>query len=431
MNIKYLLFFSIVLFFSCKNELENQDNASQEMTEASNYEVVFLNVNGTDVKEEGSENLTIEKGERKNLDLTSAEDFWKGKSGFFMRGMGAIKVEEPGKYFFKLTSAGKAKVQLNNVDLIVHHDFHSKESKTGERILKKGNALFDFEYFPGDQAPFLQLEWSEDGEKYAPIPENLIFNAAVNEVEPMQANEKEDDPEKANTLSEEEKAAGWKLLFDGKTLNGWHTYNNPGSIGSRWKVEDGALKLEGYPKYLSYNLNDKIFYHANIDKKAMGGLDIVTDASFENFEFMLDWKISKHGNSGIFYTVQEIENYYEAWNSSPEMQVLHDQGQKDGLIPGHRSGDLYDLIACGERRTKPQGEWNTVKIFKNNGKVEHWMNGGKVLEYDIKSADWNQMIDNSKFLEYKEHFGSVGPGKIGLQDHDDTVWYRNIKIREL
>ena len=146
-------------------------------------------------------------------------------------------------------------------------------------------------------------------------------------------------------------------------------------------------------------------------------------------------KISEAGNNGIFYTVQEgviqesIENY-EIWNTSPEMQVMDNLKHKDGLINKHRAGDLYDLIACNPIRVKPQGDWNKVLIIKNDGKVEHWLNGTKILNFDLNSDAWKDMISKSKFSDLTE-FANPGPGKIGFQDHDNVVYYKNIKIKVL
>ena len=238
-----------------------------------------------------------------------------------------------------------------------------------------------------------------------------------------------------NSLTEKEKSEGWQLLFDGKTLNGWHTYNDPGKIGSKWQVIDSTLSMIGYGDYyLTYFIDGTRFYYSGLDadkKRKLGGMDIVTDESFENFELSLEWKISKYGNSGLFYTVQEIPEYVDGWNSSPEMQIMDNQGHKDGLIYRHRTGDLYDLISSNKPMARPAGEWNQVRVIKNKGKVEHWLNGVKVLDYDLNSPEWSTMIDDSKFLPYKENFGKSGPGKIGLQDHDDQVWFRNIKIHIL
>jgi cytochrome c len=145
---------------------------------------------------------------------------------------------------------------------------------------------------------------------------------------------------------------------------------------------------------------------------------------------MLEWKISEGGNNGILYSVLEDGQYKEVWHTSPEMQILDDFVHKDGLIFKHRSGDLYDLIACKEIAVRPQGQWNRVRIVKNNGVVEHWLNGIKVVDYDAKSPEWTEMIKKSKFSNLKD-FATPGKRRIAFQDHDNQVWFRNLKIRSL
>jgi len=230
-------------------------------------------------------------------------------------------------------------------------------------------------------------------------------------------------------LSEEEKKEGWKLLFDGSTTKGWHTYSKPGTIGRKWVAKDGALVFEGRDRFDFY-VADRRIEIGKTDSAADGGKDIVSDEEFENFELSLEWKISKGGNNGLFYMVKEREDYDEVWKTSPEMQVMDNVGHKDGLIYKHRAGDLYDLIPADPIRVKPYGNWNKVRIVKNDGKVEHWLNGTMVVSYDINSEDWTEMVAKSKFAEYKE-FGTPGPGRIGFQDHDNLVYYKNIKIKEL
>lgn len=396
------------------------------------YEAIFIDVNSSVIDSTIDSNVLQEYKKLSNINLTNRSQFWGDKSNFMLRSLGVLKIDKEGEYFFKLTSTGKVNLQLNNVDLISHRELHEKESKSGKRILREGFSVFDFEYFPGDSEPYLVLEWSVDGKNFEVIPDEYYGSSELGATEPYVDHDTlKEEIGTINILSEDEKSNGWKLLFNGKSLDGWHTYNNPGTIGSRWIVDEGTLKFNGYPKYFTYYLGGRKFDHGNENKKLDGGLDIVTDESFENFDLRLEWKVSKYGNSGIFYTIQEIDEYDEGWKSSPEMQVLDDQGQKDGLIESHRAGDLYDLIPSSERRTKKHGEWNKVRILKNNGAVEHWLNNTLVLTYDTNSLDWKEMIKNSKFSEYIENFAKKSPGKIGLQDHGDEVWFRNIKIKEL
>lgn len=216
-----------------------------------------------------------------------------------------------------------------------------------------------------------------------------------------------------NTLTEEEKAAGWQLLFDGSTKNGWHIYNKK-SDGAAWTVVDGALFLDSNYK---------------VDGKRAGGGDIVTDSAYENFELSLEWKIDKGGNSGIIFLVNEDKKYEASYYTGPEMQVLDNDAHSDAKIDKHRAGDLYDLIASNPQTVKPVGEWNAVKIIMNNGALEFHLNGTKVMSTTMWDDNWKKMVANSKFKAWKD-FGTYKKGHIVLQDHGDPVWYRNIKIKK-
>lgn len=215
-------------------------------------------------------------------------------------------------------------------------------------------------------------------------------------------------------LSQQEKNEGWKLLFDGQTTNGWHTYGKS-TIGKAWKVVDGTLFFDAASK--------KGFATPE-------GGDIVTNEEFENFHLKLDWKISPNGNSGImFYVHEDPEKYPEPWHTGPEMQVLDNNGHPDAKIQTHRAGDLYDLISAKEN-VRPVGEWNEVEIISNRGDLKFFMNGQQVLHTTMWNGNWKEMVAKSKFRD-KPGFGTYNRGRILLQDHGDDVWYRNIKIREL
>ena len=219
-----------------------------------------------------------------------------------------------------------------------------------------------------------------------------------------------------NQLSAAEQADGWKLLFDGENLEGWRNFNKT-TIGKNWVIEDGAI-------------------HLNAEKKGSNGWqaedggDIVFDEEFENFELRLDWKIGDCGNSGIMYLVQEGEDFSSPWNTGPEMQVLDNSCHPDAKIETHRAGDLYDMIQCKYVTVKPAGQWNTIRLKIENGKLEQWQNGRKVVETELFNEAWKEMIANSKFKDMPG-FGSFKKGKISLQDHSDPVWFRNIKIKNL
>lgn len=221
---------------------------------------------------------------------------------------------------------------------------------------------------------------------------------------------------KHNVLTDAEKAAGWELLFDGKTTNGWRNFKKE-TIGKKWKVQDGMLVFEGkLPNEAGWQASD--------------GGDIITDRVFENYEFTIEWKISEGGNSGIIYNVIESDEYDYVWQTGPEMQILDNDAHDDAKIHMHRSGDLYDLIPCKVETVNPAGEWNQVRIYVNNGKLEHWQNGYKVVETEMWTEEWKKLIAGSKFAEMPG-FGTARKGHIALQDHGDKVWFRNIKIREI
>jgi len=207
----------------------------------------------------------------------------------------------------------------------------------------------------------------------------------------------------------------WIKLTDGKTFNNWHIYNQAGKpIGGKWNIVDGAFVFD--PK-------GKSEYPVN---------DLVSDRDFENFELVLEWKIQKAGNSGIFYGVKEDPTLRTPYLSAPEIQVLDDENHPDakaGKNGNRKAGSLYDMIPAASK-AKPYDNWNKVKIVKKDNLVTVWQNGKLAVSYPTSGAKWDEMKINSKFKDWKE-FGKTGLGKIGLQDHGDVVSYRKIKVREL
>ncbi len=217
-----------------------------------------------------------------------------------------------------------------------------------------------------------------------------------------------------NTLSSQERKQGWELLFDGSTTKGWHKYGGA-PIGAAWKVQDGALWLDPSQKE---------------GWQIKGGGDIVTDEVFTDFHLKLEWKIAQNGNSGIMFYIHEDSTRYQwPWMTAPEMQVLDNQGHPDAKIVKHRAGDLYDLISCSQETVKPYDQWNQVEIICKKGKLELFLNQVNVVSVQLWGDEWKKLIAGSKFAKMPG-FGTYQTGRIGLQDHGDKVWYRNIKIRK-
>lgn len=231
--------------------------------------------------------------------------------------------------------------------------------------------------------------------------------------------EKGDKPAELNELSAKEKEEGWELLFDGETTKGWRGYLKDSFPSQGWTIEDGALKVQGSGA-----------------GEAGGGGDIIYDEQFKDFELSLEWKVSEGGNSGIFYLAEEIEGE-PIYKSAPEMQILDNEKHPDAKLgkDGNRqAGSLYDLIPAKPQNAKPVGEWNSIKVLVYRGTVVHSQNGENVVEYHLWTDEWKEMVADSKFAGW-EHFINAGgedkEGFIGLQDHGDDVWFRNIKIRKL
>jgi len=207
----------------------------------------------------------------------------------------------------------------------------------------------------------------------------------------------------------------WISLFDGKTFKGWHNYAND-TISNQWQIENGVMVFTPHP-----------------DKQ--GGINnLVTDNTYTNFKLSLEWKISKGGNSGIFWGIFEDDKYSVPYQTGPEIQVLDNLNHPDANVGGkkHQAGALYDMVKPSQDVTKPVGEWNKCVISINHKTNEGnvWLNDVKIVEFPVHGKEWNTMIANSKFKDW-EGFGKFKTGKIGLQDHGNKVWYRNIKIQVL
>ncbi|MAU14872.1 MAG: glycosyl hydrolase [Muricauda sp.] len=213
----------------------------------------------------------------------------------------------------------------------------------------------------------------------------------------------------------EAKESDWIVLFDGTSFDGWHMYNG-GEVTEPWKLEDGAMVFyppENREEGVSYNL--------------------VTDKEFTDFVLTMEWKISKGGNSGIFWGVKEDEKYGQPYLTGPEIQVLDNERHPDAQNGADRTaGALYDIVPPSANTVKEAEEWNSVELMidhkANQGHVV--MNGTKIVEFPLQGPEWDDLVAHSKFADW-EGFGMFKTGKIGLQDHGDVVSFRNIKIKEL
>jgi hypothetical protein len=202
------------------------------------------------------------------------------------------------------------------------------------------------------------------------------------------------------------KRGKWKVLFNGKSTEAWRGFRQSSLPGDVWKVENKSLTT--------------IVGHQSID--------VVTKEKYGDFELRLEWKIAPGGNSGIMYRVSY--DFDETWKTGPEMQVLDDDKHRDGQNPKTSAGSLYGLIAPVNKSLKPVGRWNKVRIVVNKGHVEHWLNGRKVVEYDLLGPQLSPLIAASKFKDFPR-FCRNDEGYIALQHHGDRVWYRKIRIRSL
>jgi 3-keto-disaccharide hydrolase len=206
-----------------------------------------------------------------------------------------------------------------------------------------------------------------------------------------------------NTLTPEERAAGWRLLFDGHSTVGWRGWQMD-SMPSGWGVREGALT------------------------RVRPAADIITTEKFKNFELSLEWNVAPGGNSGIFYRASEDDN--AIYWTAPEMQILDDAAHADGANPLTSAGANYGLHPAPPGVVKPAGQWNQVRIVANGNHIEHWLNGVKIVEYELGSPDWEAKVKASKFAPHPR-YGRNAEGYIGLQEHEYRVAFRNIKIRVL
>jgi hypothetical protein len=218
--------------------------------------------------------------------------------------------------------------------------------------------------------------------------------------------------EKTRTeIAESDDEGDWIELFDGKSLAGWHGYNKTGEV-KNWTVEDGALVCLGAAK------------------DAHGG-DLVTDQKFDNFELTWDWKVDKGSNSGVMYHVVEDPKYKAPYETGPEYQVIDDEGFPEKLEDWQQAGADYGMHPANDKKKlKPVGEWNSSKIVYNNGHVEHWLNGEKIVAFEDTTQEWNKKKTEGKWKDFPD-YATAKTGAIALQDHGNKAYFKNIRIKQL
>ncbi len=214
----------------------------------------------------------------------------------------------------------------------------------------------------------------------------------------------------ANRLTDAEKAEGWELLFDGTSLDQWRLYNSEGT-GS-WGIDDGCLAADGTG-------SDSTGY-------------IVTRKEYANFDLVFDWKVAPEGNSGVIYHVVESERFHSPYLTGPEYQLIDDINWPGELEEWQKTGADYAMYLPDPEKKKlnPAGEWNNSRILFDNGHVEYWLNGEKIVEFEAWTPEWFALKNSGKWAGAPE-YGLSATGVISLQDHGSKVWFKNMKIREL
>ena len=226
-----------------------------------------------------------------------------------------------------------------------------------------------------------------------------------------------------NQLTAAERAAGWRLLFDGKSLAGWRGLGYDSVPTAHWRVVDGAIVKTPTARVRRQS-----------DGQPAAGGDLMSIESCRDFELAFEWRVTPGANSGVKYNVSEQLSLAHAANHAAlgfEYQVLDDDRHPDGKIASHRSGALYDIIAANAaKQLRPVGEWNSARVVLRGNRGEHWLNGAKVVEYDLGTPRLDSLLAQSKYRPIPR-FAERRPGHIVLQDHGDEVYFRSIKIREL
>ncbi|MBX2840824.1 MAG: DUF1080 domain-containing protein [Flammeovirgaceae bacterium] len=230
--------------------------------------------------------------------------------------------------------------------------------------------------------------------------------------QPKQAKEAPETIVEEATEPVSENKGEWISLFDGKTAKGWRGYNQS-TLPEAWVVEDGTLKSLG-------------------KGGDIGGDIVFGDMEFEDFELQLEWKISEGGNSGVFYHVQEGDQYHAPYENAPEYQLIDDIGFPQKLEEWQSLGADYAMYPADKEKkiVKKAGEWNSSRIIFQKENAEYWLNGEKVVSFVPWSEDWQKRRDSGKWKDMPD-YGKAKKGLIGLQDHGSFILFRNIKVRHL
>jgi len=227
--------------------------------------------------------------------------------------------------------------------------------------------------------------------------------------------------QRPNELTAAERAAGWRLLFDGRSLAGWRGLGYDTVPTAHWRVVDGAIVKTPTAKV-----------RRQADGQPAAGGDLMSLDAFRDFELTFEWRVTPGANSGVKYNVSEELSLAHAANHAAlgfEYQVLDDERHPDNQIASHRAAGLYDIIApSAAKRLRPVGEWNSARVVLRGNHGEHWLNGAKVVEFDLGTPLLDSLLARSKYRPIPG-FAERRRGHIVLQDHGDEVWFRSIKIR--
>jgi len=218
--------------------------------------------------------------------------------------------------------------------------------------------------------------------------------------------------EQENMLSDQEKKDGWILLFDGKTMKGWHLFNQ-GTIPSAWSVDSGSLICNPHAKDVKHG-------------------DLVTDKVYQDFDLRFEWKISRAGNSGLFINVQERPELATTFSTGPEYQLLDDKNVEPEYLknPTHKAAAIFGVFPNNSNSMPKPGEWNQSRILQQNGKLTFWLNDVQTVQVNLQSAEWKNLVALGSLSKYPE-FGTAVSGHLAVQDWTNGVAFRNIKIKEL